>query len=63
MQKLTITEAAKIMNCNPMFLRLALRNGKFPFGTAVKYKRWSYYINPHQFYEYIGRRGANEQRV
>mgnify|MGYP001468939581 CR=1 FL=1 len=48
--KLTVEEAARRMGVTPMFLRLGLREGKFPFGTAVKFdKRWSYHINPNRF--------------
>jgi len=43
-KKLTVPEAAAIMGVTPQFLRMGLRHGKFPFGTAVKFKRWSYYI-------------------
>lgn len=52
--KITIPEAAKIMGVTPMFLRIGLRNGKFPFGTAIKFrKRWSYYINPERFEKWM----------
>lgn len=53
MNKKTVPEAAKEMGVTPMFLRMALRQGKFPFGTAIKGKRWSYYINATRFYKYI----------
>ncbi len=51
--KLTIKEAAAIMGVTPQFLRLGLQQGRFPFGTAVKMKRWAYYINHTKFYEYL----------
>lgn len=51
--KLTVPEAAEIMGVTPQFLRLALQQGRFPFGTAVKFKRWSYYINKDKFFEYL----------
>ena len=54
--KLTVTEAAAIMGVTPQFLRMGLRHGKFPFGTAVKFKRWSYYINAERFYAYLAGR-------
>lgn len=56
-KRLTVTEAAEIMGVTPMFLRLALREGRFSFGTAVKMKRWVYYINPDRFYKYISADG------
>lgn len=51
--KLTVVEAAAIMDVDPQFLRLALQQGRFPFGTAVRFKRWSYYINAERFYQYL----------
>ncbi|TEB08611.1 hypothetical protein Psch_02177 [Pelotomaculum schinkii] len=48
-----LPKAAAIMGVNPQFLRIALQQGKFPFGVAVKRKKWSYYINPEQFREYL----------
>lgn len=53
-KKLTVPEAAAIMGCDPQFLRIALRQGRFSeFGTAVKMKRWVYYINTERFYRYL----------
>ncbi len=51
--KLTVNEAAYLMGVTPQFLRLGLQQGRFPFGTAVKMKRWSYYVNSKKFYNYI----------
>jgi len=51
--KLTIAQAAEIMGVTPMFLRLALRQGMFEFGTAVKGNRWIYYINTERFLKYM----------
>lgn len=52
-KKLTVPEAAAIMGVTPQFLRMGLRHGKFPFGTAVKFSQWSYYINAERFYAYM----------
>lgn len=47
---ITIEEAARRMGVTPMFLRLGLRQGEFPFGKAVKFdKQWRYYINRERF--------------
>ncbi|MEW8957825.1 MAG: helix-turn-helix domain-containing protein [Moorella sp. (in: firmicutes)] len=54
---LTVKEAAEIMKVTPRFLQLALQQGRFPFGTAVKMKRWSYYINTERFIQYMKGRG------
>lgn len=52
---LTVIDAAKIMGVSPQFLRQALREDKFPFGTAVKSSenRYVYYINKARFHEYM----------
>ncbi len=53
-KKLTVPEAAAIMGVDPQFLRIALRQGRFSeFGTAVKMRRWVYYINTERFYRYL----------
>ena len=61
-QKLTVVEAAAIMDVDPQFLRIALQQGRFSeFGVAVKMKRWSYYINAERFYDYLAGLGVNSQ--
>lgn len=56
-KKLTIVEAARHMDCDPQFLRIALRQGRFSeFGTAVKMRRWVYYINAERFFAYMAGR-------
>jgi hypothetical protein len=52
-EKITVDQAAQIMGVTPQFLRIALQHNKFPFGTAVKFKRWSYYINTARFIKYM----------
>lgn len=52
--KITVEQAAKQMGVTPMFLRLSLRAGEFPFGHAVKFeKKWSYYINAERFRKWM----------
>jgi len=43
------------MGVTPMFLRMGLRLGKFPFGTAIQTSRsrWTYYINRKRFEVYM----------
>ena len=50
---LEVQEAARVLGVTPQFLRLGLQQGRFPFGTAVKFRRWSYYINSDRFYAYV----------
>lgn len=56
---LPVQEAAAIMGVTPRFLQLALQQGRFPFGAAVKMKRWSYYINTERFIRYMKGREMN----
>jgi len=52
--KLTVKEAASIMNVTPRLLQMGLQQGRFPFGVAVKMNsRWRYYINTERFIEYM----------
>lgn len=55
-QKITIKEAAEIMGKCQQFVRVGLQRGLLPFGTAVKGQgtRWTYYISPKLFYDYVG---------
>jgi predicted DNA-binding protein (UPF0251 family) len=53
---LSVKEAAQMMGVTQQLLRIALQQGRFPFGTAVKMKRWAYYINSEMFYNYISGR-------
>jgi len=61
MDKITIKKAAELMNCSEQFIRVALQQGKLPFGIAVKMSKhnYTYYINPHQFYSFIGMHEAS----
>lgn len=43
--RVSIKEAADLLDIPQQLLRLSLQEGCFPFGVAVKRKRWSYYIN------------------
>lgn len=55
--KFTVEEAAERLNVSPAFLRIALQQGIYPFGFALKSnaknKRFSYYINAKKLEEYI----------
>ena len=64
-QKITVNEAAAIMGKDPTFVRLCLQDGTFPFGVAHKREgssKWSYYISPKLFYEYVGRENKDEEK-
>lgn len=51
--KLTILEAAEIMDVTPRFLQLALQQNRFPFGIGVEGDRWVYYINTERFIKWM----------
>lgn len=54
-KSLSIHKAAEIMGKSDQFVRLGLQRGILPFGSAVKLStRWTYYISPTRFYEYVG---------
>lgn len=50
-----VEEAAKELGIATQTLRLALQQGLFDFGVAVKTseKRYTYYINPKQLETYL----------
>lgn len=61
MNRISVTEAARLMGASPQFLRNGLRQGAFPFGWAFREpgnRTWSYYISRKKFEEFIG--GTNE---
>ena len=50
-----IEKVARALKVNPTTVRLGLRQGKFPFGTAVKCdKRYSYILYPLMVKKYLG---------
>ena len=55
-----INVVARIMRKDPMFVRMGLRNGKLPIGTAFKKddnnEQYDYYISPKLLYDYTGYR-------
>lgn len=50
-----VSEAAKQLGMNTQTLRLALQQGLFNFGVAVKTSenRWTYYINSTRLEKYL----------
>lgn len=50
-----VSEAAKKLGMGTQTLRLALQQGKFDFGTAVKTteNRWTYYICETRLEKYL----------
>ena len=53
--RLSIGEAAELMQVSQQFIRVGLQTGILPFGYAVKTSsKWTYYISPAKFTEYTG---------
>lgn len=51
-----IVDAAKEMGKSQQFVRIGLQRKTLPFGVAEKLStKYTYYISPTQFYEYIGK--------
>lgn len=63
-KRLSVEEAAKLLEVDPQFLRIALQQGKFPFGFAIKTSsQYTYYINAPQLEEYLEQRNISEKVV
>lgn len=60
-EKITPNQAARCMGKNVQFVREGLKRGILPFGCAVPGtgERFSYYISPKKFKEYIGEEAFN----
>ena len=53
--RLTVKEAAELMNCTQQFIRVGLQRNICTFGYAIKTStRWSYYISRQKFEEVTG---------
>ncbi|MPM39329.1 hypothetical protein SDC9_85962 [bioreactor metagenome] len=55
LKNISIQKAAELMGKSEQFVRVGLQRSILPFGTAVKLSsRWTYYISPSKFYDYVG---------
>lgn len=53
--RLSVKEAAEAMNVSQQFIRIGLQRNQLPFGIAIKTSnKWTYYISPKKFYEFVG---------
>jgi len=53
--RLTVKQAAKLMEADEQFIRIAMQRGHLPIGIAMKKSsQFTYYINVRQFSEYTG---------
>lgn len=53
--RLSIHEAATLMNVSEQFIRVGMQQNKFSWGYAIKMSsKWTYYISPVKFAEATG---------
>ena len=53
--RITVSQAAGLLNCSEETVRNGLKNNAFPFGFAVKQSgRWTYIITVQKFEETTG---------
>ena len=60
---ITIQKVAELLGVSAQTVRIGLRQGAFPFGTAFKAeggKSYTYVIFPKKFEEYVGGVGNEE---
>lgn len=54
---ISVSQAARIMAKSDLFVRIGMQRGELPIGQAYQMPgstRWTYYISPAQFAEYLG---------
>ena len=55
--RITVAQAAAMMNVSQQFVRLGLQRGVLPIGEAIQLpgsSKWTYYISPPLLAQYIG---------
>ena len=58
-QRITVSQAADLLNVSQQFIRVGLQNGTLPIGSAVKMSsRWTYHISEHLLEQYTGNKNA-----
>ena len=54
-EKITVKQAAALLGVSEQFVRIGMRRGELPIGSAVKMSSvWTYHISPKQLADYIG---------
>lgn len=55
-QRISVSEAARLMGVSQQFIRVGMQSGKLPIGEAVQVtgRRWTYYISPKRFEKFTG---------
>jgi len=54
--KLTVAEAAELMGVSQQFVRVAIQQGLYPWGSCVKISgtKYAYFISKQKFSEHTG---------
>lgn len=62
-ERMTPYQVGKVLHTNAETIRAGLRQGRFPFGTAIPPEKpggvWNYIIIKSKFLEYLGKREVN----
>lgn len=62
--RVTVAEAAAILETSQEYVRLAMQEGVLPIGSAAKMStRWTYHISPKLLAEYSGADVEKELKV
>ena len=57
--RITVQQAADVLNVSQQFIRIGLQKGTLPIGSAVKMSsRWTYHISEHLLEQYTGIKNA-----
>lgn len=57
--RITVNEAAKLLGVSSQFVRLGLKRGELPIGSAVKMSSvYTYHISQQKLDEYLGIKNA-----
>lgn len=56
MDRIKVSDAAKLMHVSEQFIRVGMQRGTLPIGHAVKMKQWVYYISRPMLEEYVGKK-------
>lgn len=54
-KRVTVKEAAELLEMSPQAVRVGLQRGVLPFGCAIKTSTiWTYHISRAKLYDYLG---------
>lgn len=55
MDRIKVSDAARLMGVSEQFIRIGMQRGRLPIGEAVQMSsKWTYYVSPKLFYEFTG---------